>query len=195
MLRIGITGGIGSGKTFVSKRLVTMGFPVFDCDAASKSLMNTDPEIKQQLVEWLGPECYQENELNRPFVAQKLFSDPHIKQQIEQLVHPKVALAFAQWAEEQNCPFVLVESAILYESGFDQFVDKVLLIDANVETRVKRIMQRDACSRDQAEQRIKAQMSNDEKRQKAHYVLENNPNNDVNAQLFKLVKMWYLLLD
>jgi dephospho-CoA kinase len=193
MLRIGITGGIGAGKTFVSKRLEAMGFPIFDSDKVAKQLMNTNPEIRIKLSEWIGEECYNENGLNRAFVAQKMFNNAELKQQIEQLVHPKVAQAFDKWAEEQESNLVFIESAILYESGFDQYVDKVLMIDADKETRIKRTMQRDICSREQAEQRVNAQMDQVEKRKRADFVLENNPYSDVNAQLFKLVKSLYVI--
>jgi dephospho-CoA kinase len=193
MLRIGITGGIGAGKTFVSKRLEAMGFPIFDSDKVAKQLMNNNPEIRIKLTEWIGEECYNENGLNRAFVAQKMFNNAELKQQIEQLVHPKVAQAFDKWAEEQESNLVFIESAILYESGFDQYVDKVLMVDADTETRIKRTMQRDICSREQAEQRVNAQMDQAEKRKRADFVLENNPYSDVNAQLFKLVKSLYVL--
>lgn len=193
MLRIGITGGIGAGKTFVSKRLEAMGFPIFDSDKVAKQLMNNNPEIRIKLTEWIGEECYNENGLNRAFVAQKMFNNAELKQQIEQLVHPKVAQAFDKWAEEQESNLVFIESAILYESGFDQYVDKVLMVDADTETRIKRTMQRDICSREQAEQRVNAQMDQAEKRKRANFVLENNPYSDVNAQLFKLVKSLYIL--
>jgi dephospho-CoA kinase len=104
-----------------------------------------------------------------------------------------VAQAFDKWAEEQESNLVFIESAILYESGFDQYVDKVLMVDADTETRIKRTMQRDICSREQAEQRVNAQMDQAEKRKRADFVLENNPYSDVNAQLFKLVKSLYVI--
>lgn len=193
MIRIGITGGIGSGKTFVSKRLQAMGFPVFDSDKVSKQLMNTNAEIRIKLTEWIGEACYNEHGLNRSYVAQKMFGNDDLKLQIEQLVHPKVAAAFEKWTQEQESNLVFIESAILYECGFDKYVDKVLLVDADTETRIRRTMQRDICSREQAEQRVNAQMSNADKRKRADFVIENNPHCDINAQLFKLAKQLYLL--
>ena len=196
MLRIGVTGGIGSGKSFVCKRLEAMGFPIFYSDAVSKKLMNEDESIKKMLIEILGNECYtEEGLLNRSFVAQKLFQDQDIKKRIEAIVHPRVAQAFAEWAEDQNSPFVFVESAILYESGFDQFVDKVIMVDAYLEIRINRTMQRDICSKAQAIERIQAQMDSQVMRKKANYILENNPNNDINAQLFKLMKTLYSTIE
>lgn len=193
MIKVGITGGIGAGKSFVCKRFAAMGFPVFDCDKESKLLMNTHQVVRFRLTELLGQECYQNDTLNRAFVAEKIFNNPTLKQQVEAIVHPVVAEQFSQWASEQNAPIVLVESAILYESGFDKQVDKVIVVDANTETRIERTMKRDACSKEQAEQRINAQMSNQEKIKKADYIIQNNPGSDINSQLFELMKKLYKL--
>lgn len=193
MIKVGITGGIGAGKSFVCKRFAAMGFPVFDCDKESKLLMNTHQVVRFRLTELLGQECYQNDTLNRAFVAEKIFNNPTLKQQVEAIVHPIVAEQFNQWASEQNAPIVLVESAILYESGFDTQVDKVIVVDANTETRIERTMKRDACSKEQAEQRINAQMSNQEKIKKADYIIQNNLGSDINSQLFELMKKLYKL--
>ena len=193
MIKIGITGGIGAGKSFVCKRLSAMGFPIFDCDKEGKLIMNSHPIVRFRLTELLGQECYQNDTLNRAFVAEKIFNNPTLKQQVEAIVHPIVAEQFSQWASKQNAPIVLVESAILYESGFDKQVDKVIVVDANTETRIERTMKRDACSKEQAEERINAQMSDTERRKKADYILQNNPASDINSQLFELMKVLYKL--
>lgn len=193
MIKVGITGGIGAGKSFVCKRFAAMGFPVFDCDKESKLLMNTHQVVRFRFTELLGQECYQNDTLNRAFVAEKIFNNPTLKQQVEAIVHPMVAEQFNQWASKQNAPIVLVESAILYESGFDKQVDKVIVVDANTETRIERTMKRDACTKEQAEQRINAQMSNQEKIKKADYIIQNNPGSDINSQLFELMKKLYKL--
>lgn len=192
MLKIGITGGIGAGKSYICKKLSVMGFPVFDCDANSKQIMNQDILVQDQLIQLLGKECYTEDgTLNRPYVAKLIFNNEQLKQDLENIVHPKVAQAFNQWAEAQNSPFVFVESAILYESSFDAHVDKVIVVDADMEVRIQRVMQRDLCTREQAEQRIKAQMDSAEKQKRAHYIIYNNPTEEINSQLFKLVKSLY----
>lgn len=193
MIRIGITGGIGAGKSFISKRLVTMGFPIFDCDKEGKELMNFHPIVRFRLTELLGQECYQNNTLNKPFVAQQIFNNPTLKQEVEAIVHPMVAQKFAEWAEDQTGPLIFVESAILYESGFDQYLDKVIAIAASKDVRIARIMKRDACSKEQAQERMNAQMNDEEKIKKADYVIQNNPDSDINSQLFELVKKLYLL--
>ena len=194
MIKIGITGGIGAGKSFVCKRLSAMGFPIFDCDKEGKLIMNSHPIVRFRLTELLGQECYQNDTLNRAFVAEKIFNNPTLKQQVEAIVHPMVAEQFTTWAAAQDSPFVFVESAILYESGFDQQVDKVVVVDANKETRIVRILQRDACSKSQAEERINAQMSSEEKQKKADYIIVNNHGSDINSQLFDLVKKLYKLI-
>jgi dephospho-CoA kinase len=154
--------------------------------------MNQDILVQDQLIQLLGKECYTEDgTLNRPYVAKLIFNNEQLKQDLENIVHPKVAQAFNQWAEAQNSPFVFVESAILYESGFDAHVDKVIVVDADMEVRIQRVMQRDLCTREQAEQRIKAQMDSAEKQKRAHYIIYNNPTEEINSQLFKLVKSLY----
>ncbi len=193
MIRIGITGGIGAGKSFVCDRLSTMGFPIFDCDKEGKNLMNSNPIVRFRLTELLGQECYTNDTLNKAFVAQQIFSNPELKKEVEAIVHPAVAGQFAQWAESQDTPFVFIESAILFESGFDQYMDKVIVVDADKEVRTHRILKRDACSKEQAEERINAQMSDTERRKKADYILQNNPASDINSQLFELMKVLYKL--
>lgn len=193
MIRIGITGGIGAGKSFVCKRLSTMGFPIFDCDKTGKEIMNSHPIVRFRLTELLGQECYQNEQLNKQFVAQQIFNNPTLKKDVEAIVHPMVAQKFAEWAEDQTTPFIFVESAILYESGFDQYIDKVVVVVANKDVRIARIMKRDACSKEQAEERMGAQMSDEEKQKKADYIIQNNPKSDINSQLFELVKKLYLL--
>ena len=193
MIRIGITGGIGAGKSFVCKRLSTMGFPIFDCDKEGKNLMNNDPIVRFRLTELLGQECYQDNTLNKAFVAQQIFSNPALKKEVEAIVHPAVAQQFAQWAEAQEAPLVFVESAILFESGFDQYIDKVVVVDADRDVRIQRTLERDGCSKEQAEKRISSQMNDAERRKKADYIIQNNPASDINSQLFELTKALYKL--
>ena len=193
MIRIGITGGIGAGKSFVCNRLSTMGFPIFDCDKEGKQLMNTNATVRSKMIDLLGEECYLNNELNKGFVANKIFNHPAIKQQVEAIVHPAVAEQFAQWAEAQETPFVFVESAILFESGFDQYMDKVIVVDADKDVRIQRTLKRDGCTKEQAEERIGAQMNDTERRKKADYIIQNNPASDINSQLFDLMKELYKL--
>ncbi len=159
MRRLGITGGIGSGKSFVCSILEeTFGLPVYYCDAEAKRLIDADPDIKESLKNLVGKEVYDESgALNKPVLASYLFdSDEHVAL-ANAIVHPAVRKDFRLWCAGQTATLVCMESAILYESGFDTEVDEVLLIDAPLETRIARAMQRDSTTRDEVMARMQRQ--------------------------------------
>lgn len=194
MIKVGITGGIGSGKTYVCKLLELMNFSVFYSDAEAKNIQNSDPEVRTKLIALFGDECYTEEGLNRKYLAEIIFGNPSAKKQLEEIIHPKVAEAFATWCEEKAATddkIVFIESAILYESGFDKMVDKVIMVYADEETRIERSIKRDAAERKAIEERIKNQSSDKGKCKKADFVLYNNPNDYINKQLLNIVKELY----
>jgi dephospho-CoA kinase len=194
MIKVGITGGIGSGKTYVCKLLELMNFSVFYSDAEAKNIQNSDPEVRTKLIALFGDECYTEEGLNRKYLAEIIFGNPSAKKQLEEIIHPKVAEAFATWCEEKAATddkIVFIESAILYESGFDKMVDKVIMVYADEETRIERSIKRDAAERKAIEERIKNQSSDKSKCKKADFVLYNNPNDYINKQLLNIVKELY----
>lgn len=194
MIKVGITGGIGSGKTYVCKLLELMNFSVFYSDAEAKNIQNSDPEVRTKLIALFGDECYTEEGLNRKYLAEIIFGNPSAKKQLEEIIHPKVAEAFATWCEEKAATddkIVFIESAILYESGFDKMVDKVIMVYADEETRIERSIKRDAADRKAIEERIKNQSSDKSKCKKADFVLYNNPNDYINKQLLNIVKELY----
>lgn len=194
MIKVGITGGIGSGKTYVCKLLELMNFSVFYSDAEAKNIQNSDPEVRTKLIALFGEECYTEEGLNRKYLAEIIFGNPSAKKQLEEIIHPKVAEAFATWCEEKAATddkIVFIESAILYESGFDKMVDKVIMVYADEETRIERSIKRDAAERKAIEERIKNQSSDKGKCKKADFVLYNNPNDYINKQLLNIVKELY----
>lgn len=194
MIKVGITGGIGSGKTYVCKLLELMNFSVFYSDAEAKNIQNSDPEVRTKLIALFGDECYTEDGLNRKYLAEIIFGNPSAKKQLEEIIHPKVAEAFATWCEEKAATddkIVFIESAILYESGFDKMVDKVIMVYADEETRIERSIKRDAAERKAIEERIKNQSSDKGKCKKADFVLYNNPNDYINKQLLNIVKELY----
>ena len=173
-MKIGITGGIGSGKTFVCNQLREKGYPVYDCDHEAKRLMVEDPEIINGLKMMAGADCYKEDgSLNVPFVAQFLFASPENQARLNQLVHPRVKADFLRWADTQTADKVFLESAILFEAGFRDVVDSVGFVDAPLETRIQRIMQRDNTTREHAEQWISRQMPDEEKRRLSDFVINN----------------------
>jgi dephospho-CoA kinase len=173
MVVLGITGGIGSGKSYVSSLLrVNLNVPVYDCDTEAKRLMNEDKGIQQQLMKLVGAHVYTDGKLQKKVLADYLFADQQHAQGVNAIVHPAVRADFGKWIKRQNTDVVAIESAILYESGFDTLVDKVLFVDAPMELRIQRVMQRDGSSRQQVEARIGMQRS-EEQRKKADFVIEN----------------------
>lgn len=154
---IGITGGIGSGKSYVASLLRKLGVPVYDCDTRAKQLNNTDEGIRKALLSLVGESVYDEGGLVKPVLAKFLFSSKENAEKVNGIVHPVVRRDFQEWVQEQDKPIVAMESAILYESGFQALVHHVLMVDASVETRIARAMQRDQASREMVESRIRMQ--------------------------------------
>ena len=194
MIKVGITGGIGSGKTHICKLLELMNFSVFYSDTEAKNIQNTDPEVRTKLIELFSEECYTEDGLNRKFLAEIIFSDPTAKKQVEEIMHPAVAKHFIQWCETKeasNERIVFIESAILYESGFDKMVDKVIMVYADENVRIERSMRRDRADRTAIEERIKNQGSDKEKCKKADFIIYNNPNDLINKQIIEIIKALY----
>ena len=174
MKKIGLTGGIGSGKTYVASILKAMGFPVFSSDESAKILMQYDPEIKNELVKLFGPTVYINGELNRAVLAGALFSDDALRAQINALIHPAVRRDFDQWAKKQKQLLVFNEAAILCETGAYAEFDACILVSAPDEIKIKRIMERNSCSRADAEARMAAQWNDVEKRKCCDYEVINS---------------------
>lgn len=174
-IKIGITGGIGSGKSVVSHLLGLMGVPVYVSDVESKRLMNADGVIRREMIALLGEEAYRGGELNRPLVASYLFGNPGHVGRVNGIVHPRVREDFRRWAEAHAAfPVIGIESAILLEAGFKAEVDKVVMVYAPEETRIARACRRDDSSRELIVKRIRSQMDDEEKRRLADYVLTND---------------------
>lgn len=173
MIVLGITGGIGSGKSYVSSLLrEQMNVPVYDCDTEAKRLICEDEKIRQKLTKLVGAHIYKDGKLQKKALADYLFATPKHAQKINAIVHPAVREDFHTWLNLQNTDIVAIESAILYESGFDAAVDKVLFVNAPSELRIQRVMQRDGSTRQQVEARMNVQRA-EEQCQKADFVIEN----------------------
>lgn len=157
-LKIGITGGIGAGKSIVSQILKSMGFAVYDSDYNAKLLMNTSEDIRTALIAQFGTETYQNGKIDRCFLASKIFGNKENLQYINGTVHPAVFRHFTEWAEKQKSNPVFIESAILYESGLDKFVDSVIYVKAPETLRLTRAAERDNTSEKDIEKRIKNQV-------------------------------------
>lgn len=198
-MKVAITGGIGSGKSFVCSLLKKRGIAVYDCDAAAKRLMRTSPELQQQLIELIGPEAYLTSgaskpsktstpskasmpsepsmTLNKAEVARFLLASPENAQALDAIVHPAVARDFVASGQQW------MECAILYESGFDRLVDKVIVVTAPLEVRIQRVMQRDSISREKTLEWMGRQWSQEEVLRHADYEIVNDGNADLEQQI------------
>ena len=187
-IRIGITGGIGSGKSVVSKILSLLDIPIYLSDDEAKRLTATDEAIRRELTDLLGDELYQGGMLNKQMLANFLFASAENAEKINAIIHPQVKQDFRRWCTCHSASqFVAMESAILFESGFDSEVDVVVMVYAPQEVRIQRAMMRDAASRTQIEQRIQHQMDDEVKCSKAHCVLINDDKTALIPQVLQLL--------
>jgi dephospho-CoA kinase len=176
MLKVGITGGIGSGKTTVCRMFEVLGVPVYYADDRAKALMQNDVSIKAKLTDLFGADVYTETgQLNRKFIADSAFTNPKVLAQLNAIVHPAVFNDSQQWfASHENKPYTLYEAAILFETGSYLFMDKTIAVFAPLEDRIERTMKRDNVSREEVMERVSKQMPEEEKMAKADYVIYNN---------------------
>ncbi|HZW76902.1 MAG TPA: dephospho-CoA kinase [Flavobacteriaceae bacterium] len=188
---IGLTGGIGSGKTTVARMFEELGVPVYYADDEAKKLNDTSETIKTGLTNLLGNELYKEGKLDRKKLAEIIFSDKKILEKVNQIIHPEVAAHFKEWVSRQKSPYVLKEAAILFESGSYQFCDAVILVTAPEEERILRVMQRDNVTREQVMARMRNQWPEEQKKALADYIIENLHQTET---LIK-VKNLHILLD
>lgn len=195
MLRIGITGGIGAGKSTVSRVFHALGVPVYDSDSRARWVMEHDAALRTQLQDTFGAEVYDNSGLlNRPLLAQLVFGNPERLAQLNSLVHPRVGLDFSQWAAAQaqaGHPYVLKEAALLFESGAYRQLDQVVVVVAPLATRLARLLRRDP-HRSPAEVQaiIEKQLSDEDKIGRAHHVLHNDDQHPVLPQVLALHQLF-----
>ena len=188
MTILAIVGGIGSGKSVVSRMLGIMGVPVYDCDSRAKELMVKNPFIVKELKRMFGDECYNaDGELDRRYLASRIFVDEKNTKRVNALVHPVVKSDFCSWAGEQKSDVVAVETALLYESGMSEVVDKVLLVWTDVETAIARTISRSGMTREQVLNRMMKQMSTDDLLLLSDYSIYNAGDNAVMPQVVELL--------
>lgn len=173
--RIGITGGIGTGKSFVSSIFKTMGVPYYDADKEAKSLMQNSVTIRESLFQLFGNQVYLEDgTLNRKWLASQVFNNQEKLSQLNSVVHPAVIAAGIEWEEKQSAPYILKEAALLFESGSYKLLDQIIVVTAPIEARIARVMKRDNVDRQQVLGRMKNQMSEEEKILKADFIIVND---------------------
>lgn len=187
-IKIGITGGIGSGKSVVSRLLEIMGVPVYISDSEAKRLTQTDRTIREGLTGLLGEDVYAGGMLNKPLLASYLFGSPEHARQVNGIIHPRVKEDFRIWARRHaDSRIVGIESAILIEAGFASEVDKIVLVYAPEEVRIRRAVARDASSREAIRRRIASQMSDEKKREQADFVIVNDGETPLIPQVLQLI--------
>jgi dephospho-CoA kinase len=187
-LLIGLTGGIGSGKSTVAKIFSILGIPIYYADDRAKWLMAFDEELKQQILTHFGPESYSEDgSLNRGYLARTVFSDEEKVKTINSLVHPAVKKDFEKWVSQQNSPYVLKEAALLFETGSYKDLDKTINVSAPLKIRVTRVLMRDLHRTEkQVNDIIDKQIPDEEKNNRADYVIKNAENKLLIPQVLKI---------
>lgn len=187
MLKIGVTGGIGSGKTTVCQIFELLGIPVFYADEVAKNLMVADPVLRKQIIQGFGQEAYfSDGSLNRKHLSVLVFKDGELLALLNSFVHPAVFRAMDEWSLQQHSPYVLKEAALLFESGSYQQNDFNILVSTNDALRIQRVMKRDGATAEKVKERIQNQMPEEEKRTKADFFISNNEDEFLITQVLKL---------
>jgi len=188
MLKIGLTGGFGSGKSVVAAIFEVLGVPVYYADDASKRLMNEDAELKKRITEAFGPGSYDDGKLNRKYLAEVVFNDEEKLAVLNSLVHPATLADAERWMNSQNVPYVIKEAALIFESGSHRSLDYVIGVKAPLPLRLQRTMKRDNITREEAMARINKQLDEDMKMKLCDFIIVNDEQELVIPQVLELHK-------
>ncbi|SHF89267.1 dephospho-CoA kinase [Salegentibacter echinorum] len=183
---VGLTGGIGSGKTSISKFFKELGIPVYIADDAGKRLMETSVEIKAEIIKLLGDKAYQNNRPNRKYIAGLVFKDAEKLNALNEIIHPAVATDFDSWKVKQTAAYVIYEAAILFETKGAKNCDFTILVTANKEERITRLQKRDKSTREEIEARMAKQWPDEKKRKLADFEIENHDLRLAKVQVIEL---------
>jgi len=186
MLKIGLTGGIGSGKSMITRIFTSLGVPVYSADDEAKKLL-LEEGIKKEIVSALGADVLDENgEVDRRKTAEKVFTDEKLLKKLNAIIHPAVKNHFENWAKKQSTKYILKEAAILFESGANEGLDEVIAISSPEHLRIKRVMQRDTISEEQVRARMRNQWSDEEKVKRATHIIVNDEVQLIMPQILKI---------
>lgn len=189
MLKVGITGGIGSGKSTVCRVFSNLGIPVFEADKAAKELMNNSEEIFDQLTRLFGAGVYlPDHSINRKYLAAIVFNDKSLLEKLNGIVHPVVRSAFFDWCDKQHAPYIIHEAAILFESGFYKFMDKTIAVVTSENERIERVMKRDGVTIEMVQERIRNQWNDKQRMELADFVIGNNDDDLIVPQIIEIDK-------
>lgn len=186
MIRVGLTGGIGSGKSTVAKIFEVLGVPVYYADAATRELMNTDAEVKDAVIRHFGEQSYLDNLLNRKYISSIVFSDPKKLELLNSITHPATIRHAAAWMQTQHASYIIKEAALIFESGSAEGLDYVIGVYAPKPLRIKRVMQRDKISSDEVINIMNKQLDEEIKMKLCDFVLRNNEQELIIPQVIKL---------
>jgi dephospho-CoA kinase len=187
MIKVGLTGGIGSGKTTVSLIFEKLGIPVFNADNEAKKVIHSDENVKQEIIKLFGKEIYLETgELDRSKMASVVFSNKKALEQLNAIVHPAVKNSFDNWVKLQQTHYIVKEAAILFESGSYKEMDQIITVTAPVELRVTRVVSRDKINQEQINQRIANQIADEERISKSNFIVVNDDKNLIIPQILKI---------
>lgn len=187
-MKVGITGGIGSGKTYVCKIISSLGYPIYDCDTRAKELMSSNKALISSIKHLIGTDSYNnDGSINKEVIAGFLFANKANADKMNQLVHPAVKNDFLQWASEQQSEIVFMESAILFESKFNDVVDHTVAIYAPAEIRLKRAIQRDNTTKEKIESRMRQQLTEQEISWLSDFQINNDGKANVHEQVLELL--------
>lgn len=184
--RLGVTGGIGSGKTSVCRVFEVLGIQVFSADREASVIMDNESEIKSRLNSIAGQNLYKSGSLDRVALAEIIFKDNTILKKVNSLIHPVVFDHFMKWAADQMSPYVIMEAAIMFESGASEFVDKVATVVAPVEQRVDRVIRRNKLTKEQVMDRMKNQMDDETRIKHSDYIIYNSENDMIIPPILKI---------
>jgi dephospho-CoA kinase len=187
MKRIGLTGGIGSGKSFIAQIIEHMGYPVYYSDARAKELTKSNPSIKTGLISLFGEEVYEGNQLNSELIASKIFNDDELRTTVNELIHPIVRADFEKWALNQHSALVFNEAAILFETGSYRNFDAIVLVCAPIELKIERVMNREKSSREAVLERMSKQWSDEDKMKLTDYSILNDNQTPILIQLETII--------
>ncbi|HEX4373611.1 MAG TPA: dephospho-CoA kinase [Puia sp.] len=188
MLRIGLTGGIGSGKSTVAKIFEVLGIPVYYADDAAKNIMNDDDELKQEIIKHFGAQSYINNKLDRKYISEKVFNNKEDLSLLNSLVHPATIRDAENWMKDQTAPYAIKEAALIFESGAEKFLDYVIGVSSPENLRIERTMKRDNISEEEVKDRIKNQMSEEKKISLCNFVVTNDEQQPLLPQVIALHK-------
>lgn len=188
MVVVGLTGGIGSGKTTILEVFKSLGVPVYIADTEAKALMNRSKVIKRKLKDLFGEDAYENGKLNRPYLSSKIFNNKELLAKMNAIVHPKVAAHFKRWVNKQNADYVIKEAAIIFENNLQSQYNYIITVVADEDLRIKRVIKRDNASPEKVKTIISNQLSDAEKVKKSDFVIINNDLQEAKKQALKVHK-------